>query len=130
MASKPLIEYLARYTPEGISRDILASAGEYKCRVNKEGKMLQITAHFPRVYRKSDIRLLESEIRKAYELNYVHIITHYGKELFSSNYMDEMLQELQVLLRACCRNLREPIPSWSVQEQRIITFSSSFLTLL
>ncbi|MBE6609991.1 MAG: PolC-type DNA polymerase III, partial [Ruminococcaceae bacterium] len=96
MASKPLIEYLARYTPEGISRDILASAGEYKCRVNKEGKMLQITAHFPRVYRKSDIRLLESEIRKAYELNYVHIITHYGKELFQTTYIDEMLQELQV----------------------------------
>ena len=96
MASKPLIEYLARYNPEGIQRDILASAGEYKCRVNKEAKMLEITADFPRIYRKSDIRLLESEIKAAYQLNYVHVITHYGKELFQKTYMDEMLQELQM----------------------------------
>jgi len=96
VASKPLIEYLARYNPEGIQRDILASAGEYKCRVNKEAKMLEITADFPRIYRKSDIRLLESEIKAAYQLNYVHVITHYGKELFQKTYIDEMLQELQM----------------------------------
>ena len=42
MAAKTLVEYLARYNAEGLQREILASAGEYKCRVNKERKMLEI----------------------------------------------------------------------------------------
>lgn len=95
MAVKPLKEYLFRYEAQGICKEILESAGDYKCRVNREGKMLEITADFPRVYKKADIRRLEEEIKNAYSLNYVHIITHYGREFFSSQYIDEMLLELQ-----------------------------------
>ena len=95
MATKTLIEYLSRYEADGLQRDILQSAGEYKCRINREGKMLEITADFPRVYRKADIRRLEEEIKSAYSLNYVHIITHYGREFWLSSYVDEMLLELQ-----------------------------------
>ena len=95
MATKTLIEYLSRYEANGLQRDILKSAGEYKCRINREGKMLEIVADFPRVYRKADIRRLEEEIKSAYSLNYVHIITHYGRELWLSSYIDEMLLELQ-----------------------------------
>ena len=95
MAAKTLVEYLARYNAEGLQREILASAGEYKCRVNKERKMLEIKADFPRIYRKRDIRRLEEGIKKAYGLSYVHIITHYGREMFSDSYIEEMIEELQ-----------------------------------
>ncbi len=95
VATKPLIEYLARFDCQGISREILQAAGEYRCRVNKENKYLEITVDLPRIYRKSDIRRLEDEIKRAYALNYVHIITHYGIEMWNSSYVDEMLLELQ-----------------------------------
>ena len=95
MASRPLIEYLARYEAQGMQKEILESAGEYKCRINRDEKMLEITADFPRIYRKADIRRLEDEIKQAYSLSYVHIITHYGKEFFTDSYVDEMLLELQ-----------------------------------
>ena len=95
MAAKRLDEYLSRYNAEGLQKEILASAGEYKCRVNKERKMLEIKADFPRIYRKKDIRRLEEGIKTAYGLSFVHIITHYGRELFSKSYIDEMLEELQ-----------------------------------
>ena len=95
MAQKTLLEYLARYDAQGMQREILASAGDYKCRVDKVGKMLELTVDFPRVYRKADIRRLEEEIRGAYSLNYVHIITHYGREFWNNSCVDEMLMELQ-----------------------------------
>ena len=95
MAAKKLLEYLSRYDAQGMQREILASAGDYKCRVDKVGKMLELTVDFPRVYRKADIRRLEEEIKGAYSLNYVHIITHYGREFWNNNCVDEMLMELQ-----------------------------------
>ncbi len=93
--AKTLKEYLSRYEASGISKEMLESAGEYKCRVNREDKQLILIVDFPRVYRKADIRRMESEIKKAYALSYVHIITHYGAEFWSSSYVDEMLLELQ-----------------------------------
>ncbi len=92
---KPLSELLSRYSPSGIQKEIVYSAGVYKCRVDKLRKQMEITSDFPRVYRKADIRALEKEIKEAYEINWVHIIPHYGKAFFKTNYIDEMLQELQ-----------------------------------
>ncbi len=95
MAGRTLKEYLARYEAEGISREIIESAGEYRCKVNREDKQLMLIVDFPRIYRKADIRRLEEEIKRAYSLTYVHIITHYGAEFWNSSYVDEMLLELQ-----------------------------------
>ena len=95
MANKTLGELLSRYNPDGIQRDIITSASAYKCRVDKQHKLMELTVDLPRIYFKQDIRSLEDEIKKAYELNYVHVITHYGRDLFRDDCVDEMLQELQ-----------------------------------
>lgn len=95
MPNKTLSELLSRYTPDGIQRDIITSAKAYKCRVDKEHKFMELRVDLPRMYFKQDIRRLEEEIKRAYELNYVHVITHYGKEMFRDECIDEMLQELQ-----------------------------------
>ncbi len=95
MSQKTLSELLARYAPAGIQKEIIVSSGEYRCRVDKVRKQMEIKAELPRVYSKKDIRRLEEEIRQAYDINWVHFIPHYGKELFKPEYMDEMLQELQ-----------------------------------
>ncbi len=92
---KTLLEFLQRYNPQGMSREIISSALDYRARVNKEDKQLLLTVDFPRVYRKSDIRAIENEIKQAYALNYVHISTHYGSELFTEGCVHEILLELQ-----------------------------------
>jgi ethanolamine utilization protein EutA len=66
-----------------MSREILASATDYRARVDKPNKMLELVVDFPRVYRKVDIRRVEAEIKSAYALNYVHIVTHYGERLWT-----------------------------------------------
>ncbi len=97
MSEKTLMQLLSRYSPAGIQKEIVMSAGKYRCRVDKVRKQMEITADFPRVYRKSDIRALEKEIKEAYAINWVHIIPHYGRELFKTEYIDEMLVELQYI---------------------------------
>jgi hypothetical protein len=47
MANKTLTEYLSRFEAEGLSREILESAGDYKCSINRESKYLKIAADFP-----------------------------------------------------------------------------------
>ena len=84
MAEKrTLLEYLSKYEATGMSREILASATDYRARVDKPNKMLELVVDFPRVYRKVDIRRVEAEIKSAYALNYVHIVTHYGERLWT-----------------------------------------------
>lgn len=95
MEGKTLAQLLQRYEPAGIQKEIIYSAGKYRCRVNKEQKCMELTVDLSRLYRKADIRCLEEEIKKAYGLSYVHFIPHYGAELFNNNYIDEMLLELQ-----------------------------------
>ncbi len=96
MAEKrTLLEYLSKYEATGMSREIIASATDYRARVDKPNKMLELVVDFPRVYRKVDIRRVEAEIKSAYALNYVHIVTHYGVELWTKEYVDDMLLELQ-----------------------------------
>ncbi len=96
MANKTLSELFGRYTPtSGRCAQIMRSAGSYKFRCNKEAKFIEVRVEFPSVYTKRDLQALENEIKSAYQLNYVHIIPIYGKELFSVSYIDEMLIELQ-----------------------------------
>ena len=95
MEGKTLAQLLQRYEPAGIQKEIITTAGKYRCRVNKEQKCMELTVDLSRLYRKADIRRLEDEIKKAYDLSYVHFIPHYGAELFTNNYIDEMLLELQ-----------------------------------
>ena len=95
MAEKTLRELLKRYEPSSLQGEIIDAVEKYSCKVDKERKIMIIKADLPRIYKKADIRRLENEIRAAYELNYVHVITHYGKEFFRDSYIDELMSELE-----------------------------------
>lgn len=95
MAEKTLRELLKRYEPSSLQGEILDSAGKYTCKVDKQRKIMIIKADFPRIYKKADIRRLENEIKEAYALNFVHVITHYGRAFFRDNYIDELMSELE-----------------------------------
>ena len=96
MAKKTLSELFNRYIPSaGRCAQLMRSAGDYTFRTNKEEKYLELRVCYDSIVTKRDLQALENEIRQAYQLNYVHIIPRYRSELFTKNYIDEMLIELQ-----------------------------------
>ncbi len=96
MAKKTLSELFCRYEPSaGRCAQIMKAAGDYTFRTNKEEKYIELRIQFNAIITKRDLRELEEEIKAAYQLNYVHIIPIYPKELFTDGYIDEMLIELQ-----------------------------------
>ena len=78
MAKKTLSELFCRYEPSaGRCAQIMNAAGDYTFRTNKEEKYIELRIQFGAIITKRDLRDLEEEIKKAYQLNYVHIIPVY-----------------------------------------------------
>jgi len=90
---KSLVDIFKRVQPTGIRNEIFRSASDIRLRVSKEDRIAEIHCSLPKLYRKNDIYALEEMIREAYELNYVRILPRYPSELFSMNYISELLME-------------------------------------
>jgi DNA polymerase-3 subunit alpha (Gram-positive type) len=57
--------------------------------------MIQTTVEFPRLVSKDDLYRIESDIKSAYDLNFVKIIPKYPAELFDSDYIPELMKETE-----------------------------------
>ena len=78
MAGKTLIEILKRYEPDERTSRLLLSAQDTVVRANKESKLLEIQARFPKIIDKRTLYRIEDEIREAYQLNVVRILPKVG----------------------------------------------------
>ena len=83
--SKNLIEIFYKYQPSEADRQWLLSvpADAIKLRLDKEQKIIEISASFPYIIRRPTLCRVEEGIRQASELNFVHFEPHYSPELFS-----------------------------------------------
>ncbi|MBE6632323.1 MAG: hypothetical protein E7623_06450, partial [Ruminococcaceae bacterium] len=96
MANKNLGELFARYTPTSEEfKDILTSCTEFKTRIEREKRMIEVDASFGSIIPKKVLYELETELKNAYELRSVRIFPKYPEELFSKAYIPEVLTELQ-----------------------------------
>ena len=93
--SKNLIEIFYKYQPSEADRQWLLSvpADSIKLRLDKEQKIIEISASFPYIIRRPTLCRVEEGIRQAYELNFVHFEPHYSPELFSQEYIPDLLFE-------------------------------------
>ncbi len=93
--SKTLLEIFNRYTPDEEAATLLLSADleSIRVRVDKPQRMIEVSAHFPRVIPKRTLYRIEEAIRVAYEIAYVHIRPSYDASLFSEEYIPELLTE-------------------------------------
>ena len=57
--------------------------------------MLEISAAFPQIIKKSVLYHTEAEIAKAYELSLVRILPRYSEALFGETYLSEIIEETQ-----------------------------------
>ena len=93
--SKNLLEIFNRYTPDNASAQLLLSADAegISLRVDKEQRMIEVLAPFPRVIPRKELYRIEEEIRVAYDLNSVRICPIYRAELFDVSQIPDLLME-------------------------------------
>lgn len=92
---KTLTELLGKFTPSPRQKSILDSVLLYKRRVDVNRKVVEFSIWLPAIVSKHEIRILEKDIKEAYSVNAVKIFTKYDSSLFSENYIDEVLRELE-----------------------------------
>ena len=91
--AKKLKELFSRYTPDEQYVDIMEFGVVENVRINREHKLVEAEARFEKLIDKKMLYGLEDAIKKAYVLNGVRIIPKYSQELFSKEYMSEVLLE-------------------------------------
>ncbi len=95
MASKSLTELLSKYNPPEEYLGILNSAKNVTSRVEKEQRILEIRAEFPYLLKKSDIYDIENQVKEIYKLNHVKLLPKYDADLFSYEYIPQILIEAE-----------------------------------
>ena len=92
---KTLLEIIHKYTPDGDTRAFLETAQNPRMSADKEQRALRIEVDFPTLVEKETLYRIEAEIAEAYDLNYVKLMPHYPPELFSADYIPELLKETE-----------------------------------
>ena len=92
---KTVLEILNRYAPDPAAYAILSAAQNPVVRADKANRALQMEMDFPRLVEKDELYRIEAEVAKAYELNYVKFLPHYPSELFTAEYVPELLKETE-----------------------------------
>ena len=89
------LEKFKKYSPNAEYLAILETAFCVKVRVDKERKIIEALVSFTDIVEKSVLYDIEREICEAYEINEVRILPKYPKELFSEEYVSQVIIELQ-----------------------------------
>ncbi|MBQ8511380.1 MAG: PolC-type DNA polymerase III [Clostridia bacterium] len=93
--TRTLSDVFRKVVPElsAKGREIFSDAADLTLRIDREHRIAEVGCRLPRLYKKRDIYALENQIKEAYELSQMRILTHYPAELFSMDYMGEILTE-------------------------------------
>ncbi len=83
-----------RYTPPPALKPITDAAQDIRIRCDREKKIVEFTASFGCIFNKDDLYAIEEGIKEAYGLNIVRMIPQYPRELFSKDYLPQIITEL------------------------------------
>ena len=84
----------ARYEQTSSEKAILDTAEDVVSRVDKERRVVEVTARFDKIIKKQTLYDIEENIRAAYELAVVRILPIYDSSLWSPSYIPEVMLEL------------------------------------
>ncbi len=91
---KTLGQVFLRYIPKNDRQhDILSCSLSLKTRIDKEKRYVETEVSVPFLVNKDELWALCEDVRMTYELNSLRIITRYVPELFTTDYMPEILKE-------------------------------------
>ena len=95
MAQKTLKELLSKYLPTDAIGRILASGVVTKTRLDKEKRILEVSADFSYIIDKETLYEIEEAVAGVYQLTHFKILPHYPAELFSEAYIPQLLMETE-----------------------------------
>ncbi|MBQ7923233.1 MAG: PolC-type DNA polymerase III [Clostridia bacterium] len=93
MSGRKLGEIFKRYIPVGKQKAFFDLAENNTVRLDKEKRFAEVSCSLPELFLKKDIYELETQIAQVYELAYIHFLPHYPSELFTKEYIPEILTE-------------------------------------
>ena len=95
MAGKSLGELLSKYIPPEEYLEILTTATTVESKVNKQERLLEVRASFPKIINKSTLYDIEKQVAEAYALKYFKILPTYEPSLFTYEYVPQILVEAE-----------------------------------
>ncbi len=95
MAGQSLLDILNKYHPDADIVAVLNAATDIHVRTNKENRLLEVEAHFPKPVPKNVLHRIEFEVKQTYVLNYVHIFPHYDVCFLNDAYISEVMEETE-----------------------------------
>ncbi len=84
---------LSRYVPGERARDTLSEMSDFKIRVDKELRCIELEIRFEAIVPKEDLFEIEEEIKGQYELSSVRILPKYPESAFYPDYIHEVVKE-------------------------------------
>ena len=92
--TRTLLDIFHKYQPGEGARALLLSAYDYRVRVDRENKLVEVTAHFPALHKKRELYRVEEEIRLAHGINGVRLLPIYESAYLTKEYVPELITEL------------------------------------
>ncbi len=84
----------SKYQQTDSDKRVLDLASEVSSRVDRENRVVEVTAHFPQIIKKTTLYEIEEKLRDAYDLTVVRILPRYDASLWSPSYIPEVMLEL------------------------------------
>ena len=88
-----LIERFPRYTPSDSFVSMMEDGQVLSTKVDRELRYMDLTVRFSEIVRKEKLYRFIDEVKKAYALNRLNIVTKYDAALFSSDYIEDVILE-------------------------------------
>ncbi len=92
---KTLKELLTKYLPPKEFEDIVEAGRVSRTRLDKEKRILEVYADFDSIIPKDRLYALEAQVKEAYQLQSFKLFPHYPAELWSYDYVGEVVRETE-----------------------------------
>ncbi len=90
-----LTEKFAKYTPNSEDKEWMSKAAILSLRADRAQRIVEVSVSLPHLVTKQEIYRVENELCRTYEYNVVKILPKYPAELFSYDYVPQILTEVE-----------------------------------
>ena len=91
---RTLLDIFNKYNPGPEARELLLSARDYRLRIDREQKLVEVRASFDAPIAKRDLYRVEEEIRLAHDIGGVRILPTYPAQYLTAEYVPQLIMEL------------------------------------
>ena len=94
MTDKRICDVFKKYIPQNKGQsDIFEKSSDCSIRADRERRIYEVTFSYPTLISKKFLYELESNLCEFYELASVRLLPRYPSELFTAEYMSEIMEE-------------------------------------